>query len=422
MKNIKSAIDIFLQNTDNKLLTALNSCVHCNLCCTSCHFYKASPKLNYSPSKKVDVVASVYRKYGTFTGKFFPQLVHAKALDEKTIREMTDLLFGSCTLCGRCATHCSVGVDIPFVVKTGRRMLAAMGYVPDSLKQSIQNTLTTGNNMALTEEDFVDTVEWMQEESQDEMGTDFTIPIDKLDCDYFYTLNPREVKFYPLSIAAVAKIFYAAHAKWTLSTQKYDITNYGYFSGDNKITGEIAAKIYDEVTHLKAKTLVLGECGHGSRTLRWEAPNILKQKPDFEILTMLELIAHLLKSGKIKVNPIDNNKVYTIHDPCNISRNGGLFDIFRFVVKSIVKNVVEMTPTGIDNFCCGGGGGLLAMGEYNDRRILAGKMKADQIRATGANVVITTCHNCIDQLVQLNHTYDLHIEVKSVAEIVADVL
>ena len=38
----------------------------------------------------------------------------------------------------------------------------------------------------------------------------------------------------------------------------------------------------DEVHKLKCNTLVLGECGHGSRALRWEAPNYLKTHPDFE--------------------------------------------------------------------------------------------------------------------------------------------
>ena len=81
-----------------------------------------------------------------------------------------------------------------------------------------------------------------------------------------------------------------------------------------------------------------------------------------------------------------------------------------------------MNPFGNENFCCGGGGGMLAMSEYNERRIDIGKIKAEQIKATGADVVITPCHNCVDQLMQLNHTYNLGVEIKSVAEIVADAL
>ena len=71
---------------------------------------------------------------------------------------------------------------------------------------------------------------------------------------------------------------------------------------------------------------------------------------------------------------------------------------------------------------CGGGGGMLAMSEYNERRLKIGSIKAEQIRNTGAEVVISPCHNCIDQLSQINQTYKLGVEIKSVAEIVADAL
>ncbi|MCK4431767.1 MAG: hypothetical protein KAW19_10765, partial [Candidatus Aminicenantes bacterium] len=50
------------------------------------------------------------------------------------------------------------------------------------------------------------------------------------------------------------------------------------------------------------------------------------------------------------------------------------------------------------------------------------KIKADQIRSTGAKVVATPCHNCIDQLMELNKHYKLGVEIKTVCEIAADAL
>jgi Fe-S oxidoreductase len=81
-----------------------------------------------------------------------------------------------------------------------------------------------------------------------------------------------------------------------------------------------------------------------------------------------------------------------------------------------------MSPNGVENFCCGGGGGQLSMSEYNERRMLIGSIKAEQIRKTGAKAVATPCHNCIDQLAQLNITYKLGVQVKTLAEIVADAI
>lgn len=422
-ENIQKAIDILTKHTDSKLLTHLNACVHCGLCETSCLFWKTFKDSKYIPGKKVDMVSSIYRRYCTVLGKAVPKLTHARDLDEETIAEMVDSLYGACTMCGRCVKHCSIGVDIPFVVRTGRRMLAAMGYVPKTLQGTVDAAIQTGNNMAIPTEDFVDTIDWMQEDLQDELEDEnAVIPLNKEGSDILYTLNPREPKFFPLSIAAAAKIFYAAKANWTLSTEMYDVTNYGYFSGNDEEATAIARKMFDEVHKMKCNTLVLGECGHGSRALRWEAPNYLKTHPDFKMLTLIELLEDYIKSGRIKVDKNLNTKKYTIHDPCNIVRNGGLYNSLRYVVRQVVPELIEMTPTGSDNFCCGGGGGMLAMSEYNERRLKVGEIKANQIKATGAQVVITPCHNCVDQLNQINHEYKLNVEIKSLAEVVADAL
>lgn len=419
----EKALDILRHPADSKLITHLNSCVHCGLCGTSCLFYKTFDDPKFMPGKKVDLVSSLYRRYCTTIGKVAPKLVHARDLDDEMIEEMVDSLYGACTMCGRCVAHCSIGVDIPFVVRTGRRMLATMGLVPKSLQATVDAAVNTGNNMGIPEEEFVDTIQWMEEDMQDEEGFETAeIPLNQPDKNFLYTLNPREPKFFPLSIAAAAKIFHAAGESWTLSTQMYDVTNYGYFSGNDEEATLIAKHMYDEVKKLNCKTLILGECGHGARALRWESPNYMKQTPEFEMITLVELLEKYIKTGRIKLDKTLNTKKYTLHDPCNITRNGGLFNTLRFVVKSAVPELIEMDPYGNENFCCGGGGGMLAMSEYNERRLKVGEIKANQIKATGADVVITPCHNCVDQLMQINHTYKLGVEIKSVAEVVADAL
>lgn len=417
------ALDILENPANSKLITHLNACVHCGLCGTSCLFFRTYNEPKYIPGKKVDLVASIYRRYCTMMGKVAPKLVHARDLDDEMAEEMIDSLYGACTMCGRCVKHCSIGVDIPFIVHTGRRMLATMGLVPKTLQATVDAAVNTGNNMGIPEDEFVDTIQWMEEEMQDELEDENArIPLNEPEKDILYTLNPREPKFFPLSISAMAKIFYAAGESWTLSSKMYDVTNYGYFSGNDQEATLIAKHMYDEVKRLNCKKLVLGECGHGTRALRWESPNYMRQNPEFEMITLVELIERYIKTGRIKLDKTLNTKKFTIHDPCNITRNGGLFSSLRFVVNSAVPNLIEMDPYGIDNFCCGGGGGMLAMSEYKDRRIEVGKIKADQIIKTGAEVVITPCHNCVDQLTQINHFYKLNVEIKSVAEVVADAL
>lgn len=62
------------------------------------------------------------------------------------------------------------------------------------------------------------------------------------------------------------------------------------------------------------------------------------------------------------------------------------------------------------------------MTRYAERRIKAGEVKAKQIRETGAKVVVAPCHNCIDQLSELNKQYKLGVEIRTVTEMVADAL
>ena len=62
------------------------------------------------------------------------------------------------------------------------------------------------------------------------------------------------------------------------------------------------------------------------------------------------------------------------------------------------------------------------MARYKNRRIQSGSMKAEQIKASGAKVVVAPCHNCIDQLMELNKDYKLNVQIKTVAEMVADAL
>jgi len=420
---IKKGLDAFDRQPEGKLLTHLNSCVRCGLCATSCMYYLAMPETKFIPAVKVDLVASVYRRYRTFLGKNLPVLTGARELDAETTGEMVDLLFGACTMCGRCNTHCSIGVDIAYVVRTGRTLLSNMGLVPATLQSTVTTALETGNNMGISTEDYTDTLKWMEEELSDELNDPAArIPIDEPGKKVLYTLNPREPKFFPLSIAAMAKIFYAAGESWTLSTRMYDITNYAYFSGNPEEARLIAERLWEETTLLGATTLALAECGHGTRALRWESPNYLRKNFPFRVLTSVELIAEYLRSGKIKTNKDKITEPVTLHDPCNLVRSGGIIEDQRYIIRQCVNDFREMTPHGADNHCCGGGGGQLAMSEYNERRLKIAEIKAEQIRSTGAKILVSPCHNCVDQLTQINVTFKLGVRIMTLAELVADSL
>lgn len=414
------SLELLKNKLDGRLQSYLNSCVRCGLCAGSCHYYLSEEKPSYIPGSKVKQFTSVYNRNYTLIGKLLQIITGASKYNEQTIEKLFDLAFGSCSMCGRCTLHCSIGLDIALLMRTARAMLTVMGKVPKGLKSTADTALASGNNMGIPQDELIDTLKWLEEDLQMEVNDkNAAIPLDKGSATILYTLNPREPKFFPLSISAIAKIFYAAGENWTISTSVYDVTNYSYFLGDDMGARELTQRHMDEVEKLGNPVLALAECGHGFRAYRWEGPNWVKKPYGFKAVSILEIIAGYIRKGKLKLDPSKYNKRVTLHDPCNLVRNGGIIEEQRYILKHAVTDLVEMYPNRENNFCCGGGGGQLAMSEFSERRIRAGKIKADQIRATGAKVVATPCHNCIDQLMELNKEYKLNVEIKTISEIVA---
>ena len=58
--------------------------------------------------------------------------------------------------------------------------------------------------------------------------------------------------------------------------------------------------------------------------------------------------------------------------------------------------------------------------EYKPARMASGRVKAEQIRATGAKIVIAPCHNCFDQINDLSEEYDLGVKALSLKEIIVE--
>jgi len=422
-ERLKNALKVFRANLTSEYAAYLNSCVHCGLCAESCHYYLTDGELESTPAYKVGLVASVFKKQFGLAGRVFPVWVGARDLDREMVREWVDALFGRCSLCGRCTMNCSVGLNTMYLVRAARGALASLNLVPDGLKSTVETAIQKGNSMGISRDDWVETVEWLETELRVEVGDPSAkLPLDKKGARFLYTVNPREPKFFPLSIVATGKIFYAAGEDWTFSSDNYDVTNYGLYSGEDDVAGAISDRLVQSMEELGCRTLVLAECGHGFNSNRWEAPEWLRKRYGFEVKSILEVVADYLRQGRITLDPSRNAESLTLHDPCNLVRLGGIVEEQRYILRRAALNFVEMTPNRQDNYCCGGGGGQLAMTRFSQRRIKAGKIKADQIGRTGAKTVVAPCHNCIDQLTELNKHYKLGVNVKTVCEVAANAL
>ncbi len=419
----EKALKAFGEKINREFAVYFNSCVHCGLCADSCHYYLTDHDIHSLPAYKLNLVVGIFKKYFSVMGKGMPGWVGAKSFDNRMVKEWVDSLYGRCSLCGRCSLNCSIGINIAALIRAARGALTAIGLVPPGLQSTIATAVEKGNNMGIKKDDWLETASWLEEELQAELNDPAArIPMDQEGARYFYTINPREAMFFPLSISAVAKLFHAAGESWTLAGEGYDLTNYGLYSGDDETAGLLSDRLVRAMAKLGCKTLVLGECGHGFKSNRWEAPEWLSKKYGFEVKSILEVMAGFIREGQIKLDPSKNQEPVTLHDPCNLVRMGGIVEEQRFILKHAVSHFIEMVPNREKNFCCGGGGGQLSMTQFSQRRLKAGGVKAEQIRKTGAKIVATPCHNCIDQLMELNKHYQLDIKIKTVCEIAADAL
>ncbi|MFA4986086.1 MAG: (Fe-S)-binding protein [Candidatus Brocadiia bacterium] len=401
----------------------LNACVRCGLCGETCHIYIADPVPENLPGVKASKVVSFYRRYHTLSGQLLPSLVGARDITPDALDELVETVFGRCTGCGRCGINCSIGLDVGAVMRIGRKIVSAAGKTPPSLCAVVGNQLADGNQMSISPDEVRKTADWICEDLRAEMADDsVTIPVDEHGRRILYLVNPREIKFFPLSLAAAAGVFHAAGESWTVASKFFDVTNYGLFAGDDESAAHITRNVLEEAERLGVEEVILSECGHGYRSFRWEGPNWTAAKYSRPVRSILELMVQYLETHRIKADRTKNLARVTLHDPCNLVRWGGLIEAQRRILRVAVSDFVEMTPNKEQNYCCGGGGGMLSMSEYGERRIASGKIKADQIRATGAKIVATPCHNCADQLIELNKRYKLGVEILSVVELLYNAL
>ena len=135
-----------------------------------------------------------------------------------------------------------------------------------------------------------------------------------------------------------------------------------------------------------------------------------------------------MKEGRIKLDNTRFKGPATYHDPCNYGRRAlkrfgyGFFEEPRWILGQCLENWVDLYPAGMNQICCGGGGGALTSG-YNAERIHYGRRKMEQVRSTGAGMLVVPCHSCHGQFNNIKTEYGLEdLEVKYLWELVADCL
>jgi len=293
--------------------------------------------------------------------------------------------------------------------------------VPKALRVSVREQLEgeTHNTSKVPKKALVHTLEFLSEEMEDLLGVELEFPVDKPDRDFVFFCAVSDYLMEPETLMGNAAVLHAAGDwdRWTIGTGNYDGINYGLFYSDWHLES-IIKQLTAEVTRLNGKQLLIGECGHASRSARQFVP-VFGGADTYPVVNFMEYTLDCLRKGKIELDPDIVTERVTYHDPCNISRSGWIVEQPREILRAFVKDFVDMTPRGTHNYCCGGGGGLVSVDEIHDFRMeVGGRVKAEQIRATGADIVIAPCANCKKQLKELVEHYELPCRVMGLHDLI----
>lgn len=164
-----------------------------------------------------------------------------------------------CTMCGKCEQVCPMRIDIADMMRR-IRSLREREKIPGILQDGLANALRTGNNLALPKDDFIFILEDVGEEIAEEEGFEgFTVLIDKAGANIMTTIHNKLVNTHTEDLKHWWKIFHAAGEDWTVASDNWEGTSWGYFTGDDEAMKIMAGRIVDNMRRLKAKTLLWPE-------------------------------------------------------------------------------------------------------------------------------------------------------------------
>lgn len=394
------------------LVHTLEYCVKCQICSDACPAYVASGRQEiYRPTMRPEILRRIIGKY---IKKDHPLLRKFKGTDIdlnwQTLARLGELAY-RCTLCRRCAQVCLLGCDNALISREIRKIFSQqMGIAPKELheKGSVQQ-LKVGSSTGMTPPALADILEFMEEEIEEKTGKKIKIPVDKKGAEILFLHNAGEFMAWPENLEAFAILFDAAGIDWTLSSEiaGYDAVNYGVWYDDVQFA-RVALLHAQAAKNLGVRKISLGECGHAHKAMIVIADRILTGELNIPRESAIPLMEEIVMSGRIKLDPSRNNFPVTLHDPCNMVRLMGIVKPQRRILEKICPQFREMTPHGVENYCCGGGSGFAIIQSTNFpdwRSSVSGRMKMKQILEAFSDApgpetkkyVCAPCSNCKGQ-------------------------
>jgi Fe-S oxidoreductase len=141
---------------------------------------------------------------------------------------------------------------------------------------------------------------------------------------------------------------------------------------------------------------------------------------DYTVFHHTQLIADLVGKGKLRLNGKLLEKV-TFHDPCYLGRHNGIVAEPRAALAQAGLTLLEMDRSGKNSFCCGAGGAQYWKEEEHGETAV-NITRYGEARRTGASVLAVGCPFCNTMMNDANRQAGEPMQVRDVAELVAEAI
>ena len=291
----------------------------------------------------------------------------------------------SCTTCGACEQECPLLVEYIDKIVDLRRGLVDNGNVPQSLQKPLKALESRGNPYGKMEKKRAD---WAADKEFQQ-----TCPVPVLngklaDTLYFVdSITAYDDRLHAIGRATAKILHHLGEGFGILGAAErdsgHDVRRFG-----EETLFQVLRDHNTQVIQASGVRRIVTSDPHAYNALKHDYKNV----PPVEHVS--QVIAREVKSGKIRFQPAEEDKVYTYHDPCYLGRHNQIYDDPRTVLDAIPDlKRVEMKRSRDRSFCCGGGGLMLFYEPKEEERI--GVKRVRMAAEVGANVIVTACPFCM---------------------------
>lgn len=412
-QRVSRAKAVMHKKIDRHLAMDLEACVNCGYCSEACQFYQRTGDAKYTPTRKLDLLRRVHSRE---ISAFAPiKRLFTRDITAQDLEEWQELIYDSCTECGRCSMVCPMGINIARGVNVMRESLFEAGLAPLEIMAVAQEQTGRGTVFGVGPAELLKCIEAVRAQG-------IPVPLDEPKADVLLVSTVIDVLLFQDALAATARILNHLGVNWTLRSAGFEAANFGLLSGSETLQKLASKRLIDEALAIGAKTVILPECGHAYAALRWEGQLEDGQPLPFEVVAAAEFVGRAVQQGQLKLQPGDASQKITYHDACKLARHGGVIEEPRAALKALGMNYQDTTPTAELNWCCGGGSGAFLINRDAPLRHKAWQIKKEQINATGADTVVVSCASCRLNFMEGAAIDEWPTRIESLVEMVAQQL